>query len=102
MFKSVVDPHQRMNNMPAIKYIVGYLYFLFRVLLIRKDFLQKRMALAKAEYGEQAFSFWPKGFSLDIPAQYEEFRKIFLKPDPNKPPPIYIIKRPALVRHLGP
>ncbi len=66
-------------------------------LLFRKDNLHRRMITAKKKYGEKPFSFWPKGFNLEVPQEFAEFRRIYEIAEPGKAP-IYIIKRPDLVR----
>jgi len=75
--------------MPAIRYLAG------------KDNLHKRMMFAKMHWGEAPFAFWPRGFSLEIPQQFEAFRKIYENLKPEDQAPIYIIKRPGLARGQG-
>jgi len=59
------------------------------------------MTEKKKQFGD-AFKFWPKGFNLDIPEQYEYFKSIYAEAERlGKPGPIYIIKRPMLAQGEG-
>jgi hypothetical protein len=79
---------QRMNNFPAIRYIAA------------KDNLHRQFEKAKQKYGDEKFSFWPKGFNLEEDSQFDELRQLYKNADP-KNPLLYIIKRPSLPRGEG-
>jgi hypothetical protein len=55
----------------------------------------------KKQFGPEPFDFWPKGFSLDISSDLEEFKNLYRNRSETDPPLIYIIKRPAFVKSFS-
>jgi len=85
-----LKPWQRVNNMPAIRFLVS------------KDNLHRVLSENKVIFGQEDFSFWPVGYNLEDPKQYNQLKSIYIDAhENNRPAPIYIIKRPALARGLG-
>jgi len=85
-----LEDHQRVNNLPQIKHLVG------------KDHLHRIMQVAKEDYGEEPFRFWPKGFNLEVPEQFQTLRRLFADAEARgEEAKTYIIKRPGFARGEG-